>query len=133
MRQILTAKFHIRISASASDFQYIGSGWCRSGDCNYSPCHVNGYRKDGSNSRECRSSCLQERSCTGYAISTQQHPYPNRCYVHGNISSMNSFSGWNIWQKPHSVPTYSSGSANVECWRRTTGIKISKDVYTQLT
>jgi len=103
-----------------SDFNLIGAGWCRPGGCdlNDNACGVNGYYKDESNSDECRAACLQEPSCTGYAISTPLHWFPNRCFVHGNILSTETVSGWKVLQKQHFVPTRSTGASNSHCWQR---------------
>jgi len=112
-------------------FAFIGEGWCRPGGCDrhHSACRIDGYFKDKSNSAECRTACLQELSCTGYAISTKQFSSaPNRCYVYGNISSTDTFSDWNIFSNSQQfLPVTSSFNINVGCWRRTVVRSCSQD------
>jgi len=112
-------------------FDFIGEGWCRPGGCDrhHSACRIDGYFKDKSNSVECRTACLQELSCTGYAISTKQFSSaPNRCYVYGNISSTDTFSDWNIFSNSQKfLPATSSKNINVGCWRRTVVRSCSQD------
>ena len=102
-------------------FDLIGDGWCRPEGCDHNDgaCRVNGYVKDGVDSSDCRIACFNETSCTGFATSSPAHSSdPNRCYVHGDISSSVKFSEWRTFQKQYYLPTNSSGASNVECWKR---------------
>ena len=62
-------------------------------------CYVDGFYKKGIKSDECRTACLQEPSCTGFATSIESHSTPNllKCYLHGNISLTEKYSDWNVW------------------------------------
>ena len=70
--------------------------------------------------------------CTGYAFSTEKHHDPNRCYIHGNISSSDIFSGWEYVKSQHFVPSttsvetkemndYNEWEWESSCWRRPKG------------
>ena len=121
-------KSYYLISDSDSDFHLVGFGWCRPDGCNLDDkkCRVNGFVKDKVDPDECRTACLKEPLCTGFASSTDAHStVPNRCYVHGNISqideiwSTEEFSRWNeSLQLQFTVPTRSSGSSHAMCWGR---------------
>ena len=132
-------KSYYLISDSDSDFHLVGFGWCRPDGCNLDDktCRVYGFVKDEVDSDKCRTACLKEPLCTGFASSTAAHrSVPNRCFVHGNISSIDGFSDWNVlaagktWsteefsrsneslQSQHTVPTKSSGHSYSICWRR---------------
>ena len=82
---------------------------------------MNGYFKDKSTRDECETICLQEPLCSGFAVSTDKHHNPNRCYIHGNISSSDIFSGWEYVQSQHFVPGTTSGEFDSSCWRRPKG------------
>ena len=67
--------------------------------------------------------------CTGYAFSTEKHKYPNRCYIHGNISSSGIISSWEYVKSQNFVPSTTSVETKVmyyknewewesSCWRR---------------
>ena len=74
--------------------------------------------------------------CTGYAFSTEKHKYPNRCYIHGNISSSDIFSDWEYVKSKYfvssttSVETKEMNDDNEwewesSCWRRPKGNTIN--------
>ena len=99
----------------------VGTGWCRPEGCDPrdTDCRVNGYFKDKVDSDECRLACLNETSCSGFGTSSEGHSsFPNRCYVHGNISTSERFSEWQVFRQQHYIPTKSSGDINTFCWRR---------------
>ena len=88
---------HFNHKLSDSNFESVGAGWCRPKGCdvNKDTCRVNGYYKNGTNYQDCRATCLNESTCTGFAIS--EHTFdvePNRCFIYGNISFNNELSGW---------------------------------------
>ena len=67
--------------------------------------------------------------CTGYAFSTEKHHDPNRCYIHGNISSSAIFSGWEYVKSQYFGPSttsvetremnyYNKWEWESSCWRR---------------
>ena len=106
-----------------SDFEFIGSGWCRPDGCDVMKdrkCRVDGYFKDQVDFNECLKSCLEEPTCTGFAYSNEQHhKVPNRCFVHGNTSWTGSFSDWDTFSVLQEfLPTKASGHENSKCWRR---------------
>ena len=43
-----------------------------------------------------------------HAFSTEKHKYPNRCYIHGNISSSDIFSEWEYVKSKYFVPSTTS-------------------------
>ena len=105
-------------------FHFLGNGWCRNDDVartNPNDGLINGYSRDSSNPVECREHCLQESFCTGYAISTQAHEFPNRCYIYGNLSKSMS-SKWikfpSSFMTKHFIPMNSSGNSEAKCFRR---------------
>ena len=60
--------------------------------------------------------------CTGYAISTDGYRVaPNRCFIHGNISSTKDFLGWEVLQSQHFVPSTTNSGSDPSCWRRSKG------------
>ena len=88
-------KIFYLIQDSDSVFHLVSFGWCRPDDCNLDnrKCRVNGFVKDEVVTDDCRTACLREALCTGFATSTDAHStVPNRCYVHGDISSIDTFS-----------------------------------------
>ena len=105
-------------------FHFLGNGWCRTDDADRTDANngrINGYGRDGSNPVECRGHCLHETLCTGYAISTHAHKFPNRCYIYGNLSKSGSFNWFKIPQSfttEYFVPMNSSGNSEAKCFRR---------------
>ena len=70
--------------------------------------------------------------CTGFAVSTDKHNDPNRCYIHGNISSSDIFSGWEYVKSHYFGPSTTSVETKEmnydnkwewesSCWRRPKG------------
>merc|ERR1712154_132118 len=111
------------------EFTKVGNGWCRPDACkaNDLDCalHLNGFRKENSNSTECKLACANEPSCMGYAISSQSHKFPNRCYIYGNIQPIFDnydeysafYSEWEWYPNDYFVPTKSDGQKNVGCYK----------------
>ena len=128
------------------DFDFIGYGLCATDQCNVrdKTCDLNGYYRGKINTDECRTTCLQESSCIGFASSTEEHPrIPNKCFIYGNVSSTGKFSNWFVFfngklstrrkfsewnaffRSRKNLPTKSTGfDTQTSCWRRK-GIKIS--------
>ena len=113
-------------------FERVGNGWCRP-NCTtwHSSCRTNAFWKRPSNHDECSRYCLEEQSCTGFAISEPWYSYPNLCYIYGNISS-SAISSSNRWtpypQKKYSV-FKSSGHKGVECYNRSGNTNIELNFY----
>ena len=108
---------------SESNFEFLGSGWCRPDDCDVikdRQCRVDGFFEDNIDFDECKTACLQEPTCTGFSYSNEQHSKaPNRCFVHGNISSAEGFGNWDAFSVLQKfLPAKSSGHENSKCWRR---------------
>ena len=98
-------------------FEFLGNGWCRdSGNQG-----VNGYMKDHSNENECKLKCLNEPSCTGYAISDSVYSAaPNRCFVHGCLRP-ESFNGWEEFSRENFWPSKSDPNGewkSLKCYKR---------------
>ena len=56
--------------------------------------------------------------CTGYTIHTAGLYGQNRCYVYGNISSIDTFPGWkDLPRAQYFAPTKSSGKKSNEVQR----------------
>ena len=113
------------------DFHLIGDGWCRP-NCvvSDSDCRINAYRKESSNYEECKSACIDEEDCTGFAISditfwSSNGEVSKRCYVYGNISSEDT-ANWadpDVWSSyPYSTygfEVYSTnGQRGIRCFKR---------------
>ena len=81
-----------------------------------SSCRVNGYFKDGSNYEECQTACLNELTCIGFAISNDGFKFPNRCYIHGSMSSKASWRSYP--QEFIEISTTDARWKGVDCYRK---------------
>ena len=70
------------------------------------PCEINQYYKDSSNIDECQLVCENEAACTGFLID-----YWNKCYIYGNISSVNvdSWANPDAWTHSKKSPKFTFG------------------------
>ena len=97
----------------------MGAGFCRPDGCDItSPsCRVNGYYKDESSYQECHTTCLEQASCVGFAISESTYSNPNRCYVYVNSWQQIAPSGWFEYAKLYFDIHTSSNRNGVMCYR----------------
>ena len=113
-------------------FERVGNGWCRP-NCNVrsSSCRTNAFLKVPSNHDECGRYCLEEPSCSGFAISEPWYSYPNRCFVYGDISSsvISSSNGWKPYPKQVYGVFKSSGHKGVECFNRSGNTDIELNLH----
>ena len=104
---------------SGAYFEFLGNGWCRDTSGKEA---INGYFKDHSNPNECKLKCLNEPSCTGYAISDSDYSpnAPSRCFVHGCLRP-ESFNGWKKLSRENYWPIQSDPNGEwkgLKCYKR---------------
>ena len=116
--EIRIITFHFKLSDK--NFLVVGNGWCRPGGCNIknSTCRVNAHGKLQSNYQECRTTCLNETSCVGFAISAQTYAYPNRCFVYGKFSPENILPGWKKYRNSYFDVHTASKHGGILCYRK---------------
>ena len=114
------------------DLESVGVGWCSPYGCHQfnQSCRINGYYKDGSTYQECKTTCLNESTCIGFAISEQTYiAAPNRCYVYGNISFEDGQIGWIAYPKNYFDIQTSTTSVGVHCYRTKGNYFVKNDNY----
>lgn len=115
---------------SDKHFRLLGEGLCYPGGCDIknSSCHLNAQAKLQSNYEECRLTCLNITSCSGFAMMSPTHKYANTCIVYGEFLLGDTFAGWRPRPNMYfDVHTYRK-STGIQCYRKQGRMVIFIDV-----